>query len=344
LPPRAQWAAHLVDQGEADVTSRKIRAVEALEKLGADVVVASADVSDETQMREVVNEAYRRFGRIDGVIDEAGVAGGGVMQLKTPEAAAGVLVPKVGGAEVLKRVLQGTDVDFLVLCSSLTSIVGGVGQVDYCGANAYLDAFARWNTTRGGAFTIAINWDGWREVGMASAQIPAQVVVSTRTPAVELLGAGRKVAGATDQQVRRTASGETSVKVQAHPRPNLPTPFIAPTDGPERVICDIWRESLGLESVGIHDSFFDLGGDSLLAIGVVAQINHTFGTGLPVATLYEAFTVRFLVEAVEGDLAQRGEVVDDVSVPDERQQKMKRQKERRQKSRLAKRQVRGLQS
>ena len=53
-----------------------------------------------------------------------------------------VLAPKVDGTRVLARAFQHRGLDFVVLCSSTTSILGLVGQVDYCGANAYLDAFA----------------------------------------------------------------------------------------------------------------------------------------------------------------------------------------------------------
>ena len=143
LPPRAQWADHVAARGSAGRhVSGRIRAVEALEAAGAEVLVGAADVSTKSAMRAVVDEACARFGRIDGVIHAAGVAGGGMIQLKTPEIADAVLAPKVTGTQVLERVLAGRQLDFLMLCSSLTGVLGGVGQVDYCGANAYLDAFA----------------------------------------------------------------------------------------------------------------------------------------------------------------------------------------------------------
>ena len=141
--------------------------VEALEAAGGEVLVGAADVIDEAAMRAVVDEACARFGRIDGVIHAAGVAGGGMIQLKTPEIADAVLAPKVTGTQVLERVLAGRQLDFLMLCSSLTGVLGGVGQVDYCGANAYLDAFAAHYTATTGNFGIAVNWNAWREVGMA---------------------------------------------------------------------------------------------------------------------------------------------------------------------------------
>ena len=130
-------------------------------------MVVAADVSDIGQMRAAVDAVQRRYGRLDGVIHAAGVPGGGVMQLKTPEAASGVFAPKVGGTQVLTQAVAGLDLDFLVLCSSAVSLFGGGGQVDYCAANAYLDAFAREYARRTGTCTVAINWDTWQRVGMA---------------------------------------------------------------------------------------------------------------------------------------------------------------------------------
>ena len=101
------------------------------------------------------------------MIHAAGVAGGGMMQLKTVEAVAEVFAPKVHGTLVLEALLKNTKLDFFICCSSALSVVGPLGQVDYCAANAFLDAYAHDNATRHSALTISINWDAWGEAGMA---------------------------------------------------------------------------------------------------------------------------------------------------------------------------------
>ncbi|AGC43390.1 polyketide synthase type I [Myxococcus stipitatus DSM 14675] len=172
LPPRAEWARWQEQHSPDDATSRKIAAVQKLEARGAEVLVQAADVTNLEHMRAVVAEAQRRFGALHGVIHAAGVAGGGLIQLKTKDVAAKVLAPKVLGTQVLGAVLEGVKLDFLVACSSLTCVVGRFGQVDYTSANAFMDAFVRAYQARTGTHAVTINWGAWDEVGMAAR--PAQ--------------------------------------------------------------------------------------------------------------------------------------------------------------------------
>ncbi len=169
LPPREEWADWIAHRGDHDRVSARIRKVQELEALGAEVLVLAVDVADEEQMRQAVAQVRARFGDLHGVIHAAGLAGGGLIQLKTHETAARVLAPKIRGTLALDAALAGQPIDFLLLCSSTISIVGGLGQVDYCAANSFLDAFAQERALRGGTRTVSINWGAWQEVGMAVA-------------------------------------------------------------------------------------------------------------------------------------------------------------------------------
>jgi phthiocerol/phenolphthiocerol synthesis type-I polyketide synthase E len=170
LPPRERWPSWVAERGEDDATSRRIRRVEELERAGAEVLTLAADVSDAEQFGAAVAEARSRFGAINGVIHAAGVAGGGVIQLKTAEAASRVLAPKVRGTRVIEAAFEGEPLDFLMLCSSRSSILGGFGQIDYCAANAFLDAFAHERAAKSpDTLTVSLDWDAWTAVGMFAA-------------------------------------------------------------------------------------------------------------------------------------------------------------------------------
>ncbi|WP_439896702.1 thioester reductase domain-containing protein [Burkholderia ubonensis] len=98
-------------------------------------------------------------------------------------------------------------------------------------------------------------------------------------------------------------------------------PYAPPTNDAEAMLVPIFAAALKLDALGIDDNFFDCGGHSILAIGVVYQINEAFGTSLSVADIFMAPTVRRLAErmrdAPDGpeyvDLARAAVLPDDVA-------------------------------
>ncbi len=168
LPAPAEWDAWVEAHGQTDRVSRRIAAVRSLEASGAEVLLLTADTTDLPAMQSAVATAREKFGRIDGVMHAAGVAGDGIIQLKERAVAAKVIEAKIKGALVLAAALGEEQPDFVVHYSSIAAVVGGFGQVDYCGANSCLDVMAAAAATQAGAPpTLSINWDAWAEVGMA---------------------------------------------------------------------------------------------------------------------------------------------------------------------------------
>jgi acyl carrier protein len=70
--------------------------------------------------------------------------------------------------------------------------------------------------------------------------------------------------------------------------------YVAPRTPVEETLAAIWSEVLGVERVGVHDSFFDLGGYSLLAVRVGSRVQEAFGVSLPLHTLFQAPTIEAL--------------------------------------------------
>ncbi|MBD0343481.1 MAG: FkbM family methyltransferase [Coleofasciculus sp. Co-bin14] len=337
LPPRAEWEQWLSSHDEL---STKIKKVQALEELGAEVLVIKADVSSLEQMQETIARVCDRFGEIHGVIHAAGVPGAGLVQLKTPEMAARVLAPKVQGTLVLDAVLKEVRLDFFVLFSSITSIYGGLGQVDYCAANAFLDAFAHYSFSRHQRLTVSINWDWWqwdswqdsllsfapkmqawfkqmREnygitfqegvdalLHILSAKLP-QVVVSTRN-----------LQAVIEQHedfdlVNLLEKSEKSHLETSERQYTLKTAYVAPSNEIERTIARVYQELLGIEQVGIHDNFFDLGGHSLIAIKLISQLRKDLQVELSLRSLFEAPTVAELALVIEDILVTELEALTD---------------------------------
>ena len=79
----------------------------------------------------------------------------------------------------------------------------------------------------------------------------------------------------------------------------------APVGMAEQALADIFVQVLGVDRVGVEDSFFNLGGDSLAAVRAITAINAAFDIHLPVATLFDAPSVRTLSKPLKAVLAQR---------------------------------------
>jgi NAD(P)-dependent dehydrogenase (short-subunit alcohol dehydrogenase family)/acyl carrier protein len=327
LPPRESWQKWLVEHAEEHATSRKIRAVQSLEAAGATVLVCEADVCDEPRMRRVVELAEQQSGPICGVVHAAGISDRGLAQLKTQSMAEKVFAAKVDGFRVLERVLGARPLDFLIVCSSIASISGGIAQVDYSAANAFLDAVAWQNRLAGGPLTIAINWNTWNEAGMSvETAMPASLKelghrlgMEDSVSNQEGVDAFRRiVARCQEPQVavslidlpafllRQQQSGwreEMSQLEQSapavHPRPDVQTPYVEPVTDTERIVAEIWQGLFGFQPIGRHDDFFELGGHSLMALQLLDKLRVRFGVNLTLAHLFEQRTIEDLCRRID---------------------------------------------
>jgi NAD(P)-dependent dehydrogenase (short-subunit alcohol dehydrogenase family)/acyl carrier protein len=337
LPPREAWEGWLAAHGEGDRTASRIRKLLAIEAAGGKVRPLRADVTDLEAMRGAFAAARAEFGALHGVIHAAGVAAGGMVEWKTPAAVAAVLAPKISGARVLAQLLAGAELDFVVLCSAANSALGGFGQVDLSAASAFLDALAvAWT---GPSPCLAVDWDTWREVGAAvEAEVPPdlaelhreglrhgmtsaegvevfarllraglpRMVVSTRELGALLARARER--GGTDplagrEPARPGIAGIAGIAGMA--RPSLRNPYVEPAGEVERAVSALWQEMMGIEQIGVHDSFFQLGGHSLLATQIVSRLRDLYQVELPIAGFFEAPTVAGLAALVQGQLFLR---------------------------------------
>ena len=107
-----------------------------------------------------------KLGPVTGVIHAAGVMDDEPIESKSLTSMLRVLSPKVAGAVHLDQAIK-EPLDFFILFSSIASTLGLPGQVDYTAANAFLDAFAVDRAKRAPGRTSVINWNAWRDVGMA---------------------------------------------------------------------------------------------------------------------------------------------------------------------------------
>ncbi|HEX6755493.1 MAG TPA: SDR family NAD(P)-dependent oxidoreductase [Mycobacteriales bacterium] len=293
LPDRSTWDGYVARHGSADRTGRAIAAVRRMEAAGAEVLVVAADVTDQAALAAVRSTVEGAYGGLDGIVHAAGVAGGGMAEVKDRAVAAGVLAPKLAGTLALERVFGDLPLDFVVLCSSVTALTGGFGQVDYTAANAFLDAYAR--SGHGWSAPVrSLNWGGWLDVGMAaetvvpdafhaateeagkerldspllSGRLADGTAVGTLDPAASWVLDGHRIAGVpvlpgtAHLEVLRTAAGPGAVELRD-------VAFLAPLAVPDGTTARLRVEPLG-------------GGDLRLVTRTAAgDVVHSQGTAVP---------------------------------------------------------------
>ncbi|MBS0180170.1 MAG: SDR family NAD(P)-dependent oxidoreductase [Nitrospira sp.] len=307
--------------GRSVPTAEQRQMVAGLERLGGEVSICQADVADAAQMQMAIAETRKRFGGIHAVIHAAGVPGGGLLALKTPQSVREEFRAKVQGAAVLDNLLREEPLDLFLCCSSLTAVVGGVGQSTYCAANAYLDALAH-AARRAGRRMLSVNFDRWRHVGMA---IKAEAVLRTlgadeseldgmnEEESAEVLR--RLMHGVELAQVVQsirdlpaviaTASKPTALALAHRSRQDHATAAVSCLstipDGPEELeqqLEGLWRQVLGVELIGRDQDFFQAGGESLAALQILNRVQELYRLELSLRDFFSSPTVSGLAALI----------------------------------------------
>jgi acyl carrier protein len=199
--------------------------------------------------------------------------------------------------------------------------------VDTCAAGAFLGAFAHRRAAGESGFTAAIDWspfewdtwalptlpggDGSVAPSMSSAlQTSAIGAAAVASVLDRVLAAGLPHVAVSPYDLGRVIEQTDALTAarlvesiepprDSHARPQLAVAYEEPRSATERTIAAIWAESFGLERVGVNDGFFDLAGNSLLAIQIVTRLRTALEVELSMTALFDSPTVAGLAEHVD---------------------------------------------
>ena len=302
-----------------------------LEAAGAEVLVLTADAGVPAQLRRALRECREHFGALHGVVHAAGAPASGMAQRQTVAEARAVLAPKILAMGVLAELVGPvTPADqrpeLLVLYSSAVTAFGGIGEGDYCAANTVLDAYgAALSGSAPSTRVLSVAWGPWQHDDWQ---------LSTTSDLAERARGYRKRYGFADDAGcafldRLVATGQGSVVAVRQPmadallewsamldvealvdasaalpagerfaRPQLRTPFVGPRTELETVVAGVWGAYLGIDQVGVHDPFFDLGGNSLVGMAMVRAVESQLDLHIAPAVLFEHPTVAEFAAAI----------------------------------------------
>ncbi|MEL6354227.1 MAG: beta-ketoacyl synthase N-terminal-like domain-containing protein [Cyanobacteria bacterium J06627_28] len=327
LPAREEWEKWLVTHGPQHGISQLIRKLQALGREGEQFLWFSGDLANEDWVEESIQQGIAKFGEITGVF-HAGVMGDRasctIEQLTKAESDR-ISKNKIQGIQSVQRALANHPVEFYLLQSSLSTVVGGIGFGAYAAANCYLDTLAnQQNRLSPSSSTrwLSLNWDACQiddtadsshsdfmalamtkeEVWQATRRVIAQANLSQVIISPRDLQSRRLEAFTPKEKSQDQISSTTTPSNQRthHKRPKLTTAYVAPRSPIEQRVAKEMGDLLGIDAIGVEDNFFELGGHSLLAIQAVTRLRQDFQVDLPMrAFLFEAPTAAGIAKIIE---------------------------------------------
>ena len=294
----------IVDDRKSGGFTGNEKMLSGFDDLGPSATFLRADITVAEQLNLAVEQAIAMSGGLNGVIHVAGASSNESLRSisEINGSADDWLFPaRTHALYVLEEALRGVDVDFCLLVSSLSAILGGPGYARYASASSFVDSFVHAHNDNEPSHWLTVDWDTaassdetveiFRRV--LSVDEESQIVISSE----ELTGRMDRWLKPEPPQDQQPGAG--AERRGAYARPNLPGPYVEPASLVERTVADMWQEVLGIEEIGVHDNFFRLGGDSMAGLRLTARLRETFQVSLPVRILFEAPTVAELALVIE---------------------------------------------
>ena len=309
LPRREEWPSLLETLPQNEKLRYQIEAIQAIEQRGAAVVTMVGDVTDKETLSDICELVRRKYGRINGVLNC-------VMQVyrkSVSELTAGELYTavsaKIQSVMNLDEVTEEDAPRFFVMLSSVSSVFGGAGRSDCAAANMVQDVYTYVRRRRrADQYTLALSLPGLAQDKpdleepfpiMSAAEFDAAFrrIMVLRNPFILF----------EDLEEQRLTRLQSLLRVPIDFRASATcarpvSPALTESDGaakseqapvgtgysdkiPEK-IRRIWLEVLGYSDIDENEDFFNVGGDSLMAIKLLDSIKDTFGLDLDVSVIF----------------------------------------------------------
>ncbi|MCP5063932.1 MAG: SDR family NAD(P)-dependent oxidoreductase, partial [Ignavibacteriae bacterium] len=314
LPPKENWKEFLNDN-EDDWRNEVINRLISIDMDSSRISTLKVDVSNYDEMNKAISAIFSEHGKINGVFHAAGALGDDMIRLVyqvNEENFLSQIKTKVKATENLALILEDKKVDFVLLQSSLSAILGGLGFASYSAANCYLDSFVQ-SKIRQNEETkwISVNWDGWNfEERIIGSEVTAitpnqgiesfEKILTNTAPQQVIVATGNLDERINEWIIQKDVNiNENDTEIQLHERPNIDSEYVEPKTDLEKQIFPEWIKLLGIEKIGINDNFFDLGGDSLIGTQLVSRMRKIFSVDIPIKAIFENATIKGIAELIE---------------------------------------------
>jgi acyl transferase domain-containing protein len=288
FPDRELWDEWVANDSSEGLLSAKIKRLRELEKQ-TDVFLLQAELSSEAHVRALSERLKERFDSLDGVVY--------IFDDTLPDEHA-VLKDKVKGLVALDEALRDEDLACRLIVSR-TRTDASISAADSA-VRFFVDTFASDSARNGHQPWTSVTWDVALANGNGGLDHPIERLIDLGAPQV-IVSAERLTEGLNklDALLNVAAAKRERQPITTYARPTLRVAYVAPRTPAEQSIAEIWSELLGIDRIGAHDSFLELGGDSLLAVRLISRLRDVFNQNIPLRLIFEASTVAELAKAIE---------------------------------------------
>ncbi|MES2825119.1 MAG: amino acid adenylation domain-containing protein [Pseudomonadota bacterium] len=277
------------------------------------LAIATADPSNLEDMQYIFDTIENELGSINGVIHSAGQTKNIIASIHDVDTSVchQQFEPKIHGTLVLDKLLENRQVDFCMLMSSLSTVLGGIGYGIYAGVNSFMDAFSAYKHRQGDARWLSVNWDGWQFDTHNLSNANDSNVSLTRAEGADLFAQLQRFSGFpqllackgnfSSRYQRWVLNADVSNRKFTSTL--IANPKIISVEEPvsiESDIKNIWRKLFGIDDIALNDNFFEIGGDSLLLARLVANLNTVFSKDIKVSIkdMFNCPTIRQMADLV----------------------------------------------
>ncbi|MCH5671083.1 non-ribosomal peptide synthetase [Streptomyces gilvus] len=258
--------------------------------------------------------------RLDGVVHAAGLGQGGLLVRRDATAMRQAAAVRESGALLVEHLIGAFRPEFAVYCSSMSALLGGVGQSDYAAGASLLDGFAHHRATETETTVrIAVDWDIWRETGMATTVLAPDSRHQAHLAVGLSVEEGKAVFGhalalqlpqllvsTTDIAASRAFYAPGGIADRSSPaRVTDAQKEVADTGGAgERAdaMARAIQNLLGVDELDPEDSLYDLGADSLTLISLIARIEDDYGVEFDLASFSHRVSLTEILKHIEAAL------------------------------------------
>lgn len=283
------------------VMSEEVDLLEHIRDLGSKVIQISADCTDYNSMLQAMSRITEDFGHVHGIFHCAGVTSFDsfklIQDMNTSDCESQFGV-KIQGSIILKQMIDKYNVGFCILFSSYSARVGGIGFYSYSIANAFMSALA---TSCSNSNILSIEWGAWELEQFK--KIPHKDVYSIDAEnAMKILFTNISKAGQYECVVARGSHKKKKDSLATNT--NLTNILMkkevfqenSKIDNDISMLREIWEKLLGVKNINVEDDFFELGGDSLLAIQLKKLMEKEFHVNVSLDEFMDRPTIEELTE------------------------------------------------